>query len=203
MLVFYGHVHQAGVVPVIRSVANGDIKFHPDTTVANFVFSHTYMPPKFLLLQSKVGAEAEPFHANPEVRINFRDLAGKPVSEVQDTLLSLASNARYLRRDDKRIENFVVLPTNVFADLASSSKTSLSFELVAREIPHLSTENPPEGLDLTHALFGLEGGRWRGSASLLLRDVVRKLEEFSLSVFRVELGDVHTVELTKERANKA
>jgi hypothetical protein len=50
MTVFYGFAHQGGVYPAVNSITSLD--FAPRTVEATVVFSHTYMPPKFPLMQA-------------------------------------------------------------------------------------------------------------------------------------------------------
>ena len=47
---FFGLMHQAGVMPAVKYIGQ-DLQFKPETLEANFVWSHTYMPPTFELLR--------------------------------------------------------------------------------------------------------------------------------------------------------
>ena len=48
--IFFGFIHQAGVMPATKYIAN-DLQFSSSTQEANFIWTHTYMPPTFQMLR--------------------------------------------------------------------------------------------------------------------------------------------------------
>ncbi len=57
MTAFFGFAHQGGVYPAVNSLTSLD--FSPRAVEATVVFSHTYMPPKFPLLQPAAPGDKE------------------------------------------------------------------------------------------------------------------------------------------------
>ena len=121
--------------------------FPPQTTEANFVFSHVYMPPNFPILQiskNKMADKLESgagdwdypsyFRKPNHLSINFKDFAGKSLEdEVKTELLSLASQAREMsKRGKKRMENFIVLPTHLMDTLEDCTRGTFFFKPITR-----------------------------------------------------------------------
>ena len=191
MTVFFGLVHQGGVYPTVSYIGRGS-EVHPDAVEANYVFSNTYMPPKFPLLQPKYREQSEPYFVRSH-RISFHDMAGDSLKNVSDKLVALGSRSKYLR-NFKHVENYVVLPNHLIRDLEKESGEGLVFDPVLNVFPHLSTENMPS-FDLS------------GLVPAILADPVealwKPLSDCSLSLFRVDLGKVQTVEVKAKRSTRA
>ncbi len=193
MVLFYGFIHQGGVTCVAGSLS-GHLQNGP--TEVTVVFARTYMPPRYPLLQP--AGEALPhLHWNPRARIHLEDFAGKPMSEVKDRLVALASRSTYLSKV-KRTQTLVVLPRHLVRELAAESKESLDFSAVTYCFPHLSTEHPPH-FDLDLLAEAILRPRW-DSVSLLY-DFLSALGDFTLGVYDVKLGNVPSVEMQTERAS--
>ncbi|KAL1477975.1 hypothetical protein MTO96_035324 [Rhipicephalus appendiculatus] len=60
-LVFFGYVHQGGLLPCMRHVHNHLTQHKPDNMTATVVFAHTYMPPRHLLAMKEDGAAVDVF----------------------------------------------------------------------------------------------------------------------------------------------
>eukprot|EP00095_Tigriopus_kingsejongensis_P005195 maker-scaffold321_size207582-snap-gene-1.32 protein:Tk05195 transcript:maker-scaffold321_size207582-snap-gene-1.32-mRNA-1 annotation:"gpi mannosyltransferase 4" len=193
-LFFYGFIHQGGVLPTVTFIATH--KFQTGTQEANVVFSHTYMPPKFPLLQPKSSFGAQDLAArirSDNVRIQFHDLAGASIDKLVQKLTTLGSRSDFLARQ-KAIENFVVIPSHMARELQYLAIDRLKFEPVLKVSPHLSMESLPDMDGFYEKLYDTNAGTWD-----LLTELVSTFSELSLSMFKVTLAkDLNKVEIQSE-----
>lgn len=117
-LLFFGFVHQGGVVPCLlrlRSALNVDA-----CEPARVVFSHTYMPPRHLL-------------AIPRACTNVRvvDLGGGPTTFPSEVL----SNGT---------RTIVVMPATLRKSAERAVGTGVRWERLFRRFPHFSGDDPPK-----------------------------------------------------------
>lgn len=193
MVIFYGFIHQGGVLPTISFIANQ--KFQPGTQEANFVFSHTYMPPQFLLLQPKSYSPNSRIIRHDDVRIRFHDLAGASMESLSEKLVTLGSRSDFLSKQ-KAIENFVVLPSHLIRQLMVESQDRLKFDPIFKVSPHLSMESPPSLDGFFSKLSDLRAGPMEIGSEL-----ISTLSHMTLSMYRVTLSHgLHKVELHSEAA---
>ena len=89
-MVWFSFVHQAGVTPVQGEIGGMD---HGRVPYINLVYSHTYMPPRHLLLQPKVlsGENSLGYTHNPRTAFLVHEMGSAEMSQVLNRLLSLIS----------------------------------------------------------------------------------------------------------------
>ena len=158
--IFFGFVHQAGVMPATNYIAE-DLQLRNVTNEANFVWSHTYMPPTFKLLRisdrsrrrkEKLNENDFPsYFLRQNVRMNFHDLSGKDIfSDVRRELNALATRAKLKKGT---VENFVIIPNHLVEDLQEATEETLKLDKKAVFCPHISTENPPNVVNDLHQVY--------------------------------------------------
>ena len=88
--IFFGFIHQAGVLPATKYIAN-DLHFSSSTQEANFIWSHTYMPPTFQMLRqsersklrkknrNRTDQDFPSYYLHTNISVNFYDLGGKDI----------------------------------------------------------------------------------------------------------------------------
>ena len=108
---WFGFLHQSGVVPIQRHISSLD---HGDAMV-NLVYSHTYMPPRYPLLQPLAKTDSVPAYCyNPRARFMVHDMGGADLREVQSKLLVLYSRSKYMgKRHNKMMTTYLVMPSHL------------------------------------------------------------------------------------------
>ncbi len=200
-VLFFGLVHQAGVVPTVRWLGEG-MELEESTSEVAVVFSKTYMPPRFPLLQAAHGTgHSGCLHNRPGVRFRFHDLSGAPAPEVGKKLTSLASRGDYLR-GVKRIETLLVAPRHVARQVEADAGGALVLAPLRHSFPHLSVEAPPPTARVGDAVAELLARPAAAGMAELGRELFEALADFSLVVCRVEVAPgIKTVRVQTERAN--
>ena len=89
-MVWFSFIHQAGVTPLQGQLGTMD---HGKVPYINLVYSHTYMPPRHLLLQPKVlsGENSLGYTHNPRTAFLVHEMGSAEMSQVLNRLLSLIS----------------------------------------------------------------------------------------------------------------
>ncbi|OWZ12088.1 GPI mannosyltransferase 4 [Phytophthora megakarya] len=144
LALFFGVLHQGGILPMLLSLSTASNSVgNPSTwlSLCNFegadnlalgavplIFARTYMPPRFLL----TGITTEP-------AFQVIDLAGNTAKDV----LELLSAAKAEQFSGKKSEALLVLPASVeVSDIVpTNSSTILSVSKVGGCVPHLSMED--------------------------------------------------------------
>eukprot|EP00818_Percolomonas_sp_WS_P005506 CAMPEP_0117442356 /NCGR_PEP_ID=MMETSP0759-20121206/4107_1 /TAXON_ID=63605 /ORGANISM="Percolomonas cosmopolitus, Strain WS" /LENGTH=416 /DNA_ID=CAMNT_0005234237 /DNA_START=485 /DNA_END=1735 /DNA_ORIENTATION=- len=132
-IVIFGYLHQGGVVPSLRQFAKesranvlqmpvSDRLFSTDYPL-NVIYSHTYMPPKYLLDQDV-----------DDPKILLHDVAGD-LQLMQRTIDTLIQEKRPL---------YLVTPASL---VSQSPEMYNSYERITCMYPHLSMEDPPRSPD--------------------------------------------------------
>ncbi|XP_060690409.1 GPI mannosyltransferase 4-like [Hemiscyllium ocellatum] len=125
--VFFGCLHQGGLIPCLSYLEN---VLHSKDPIANqsehdLIFYHTYMPPRYLL---NIKSDQE--------YIRIIDLGGSDVSILNNTVNGLHDNF------SMHLTNiYIIAPGTVQDDIKSCGfhwKTVVSF------FPHLTMEDPPD-----------------------------------------------------------
>ncbi len=195
---FFGCVHQAGVVPAVRWLGQG-MSLDPGVTEVSVVFSKTYMPPRFPLLEADKATLASPYvHNRPGVHFRFHDLAGSPELAVKNNLTALASRSDYLK-DLHGTVTVLIAPRHVARDIEHEAGGELTLTALEAFFPHLSVEAPPRpDFDLLAEAL-MPTSDWRRRISFL-GQFLDVLGDFSLWAYRVELSkSVKTVQVQTER----
>lgn len=130
LLLFFGLMHQGGVVPSLiyleHAIHSGNMP--PTSPKVNVIYYHTYPPPRHLLALQR-GDES----------VRIFDLAGGNITGLQNTLKSL------LKNKDVRIGNKTILVTPSTINVTGVSQCQrLAFREVKRFWPHVSFEDPPD-----------------------------------------------------------
>lgn len=116
-LLFYGFLHQGGVIPLLsyieKNLNNPSPLFTNEDT---FFFFHTYMPPRSLLLS----------HTSVEQLV---DLQGSPIEDLVAAVKSQKTCCSYLAIPGTMMEEFV--------------HQKISFDVIQAFPFHLSMEDPP------------------------------------------------------------
>ncbi|XP_050413789.1 GPI mannosyltransferase 4 [Patella vulgata] len=118
MTLFYGYLHQGGIVPSLLE-ANDEVAISKQPTDHYLVFYKTYMPPRYLVTSN---------------RIKVIDFGSSSLNELSNTIHDLRS-----RSANSSIQVFA--PATVFDELKPHLTTDFKMDLIC---PHLSTENPPD-----------------------------------------------------------
>lgn len=116
-ILFYGFVHQGGVVPLLSYVEKHS--HGPDTVFSHqdhFFFYHTYMPPRSLLL------------SNSSLK-QIIDLQGSPMQNLTDSIKRQQLGSSYVALPGTLMEDFV--------------QQNISFDVTKIFPLHLSVEDPP------------------------------------------------------------
>jgi len=127
LLIFFGIFHQGGVVPTILKIGSQPVD--PSATT-HVVYYHTYMPPQHLF-----GIKDQ---ESGQPKFVVHDLKGATVAILRKTLLQITDGLINYGPNDKI---YVVAPATV--DLESFS----SMPIKRKQWFHLSTEDPPQGVD--------------------------------------------------------
>ncbi|XP_053565013.1 GPI mannosyltransferase 4 [Bombina bombina] len=137
---FFGCLHQAGLVPSLFHIQKTlGSHFLPGTSLAHhtLLFTHTYMPPKYLLCLKK-----------EQNSVDVIDLAGfnkdQLCQKLRDTKDKVSNISKQLL-EEKTHYFLVIFPGTLVTTI---DKCGLSYTNVTVLFPHLSMEDPPEVSDL-------------------------------------------------------
>ncbi|XP_072474827.1 GPI mannosyltransferase 4 [Notamacropus eugenii] len=156
---FFGCLHQGGLVPCLARLEQSIHAPAPEGQPTHYtlLFTHTYMPPRYLL-----------HLRGPEPPAEVIDLGGAESWALCRTL------DRLLRRPGcdvagggRLCRTFVVIPGTA-REAAAACPFSLRNE--TRVFPHLTLEDPP-------GLSSLLSGRWRDSLGLYILEVGDRREQ--------------------------
>ena len=131
----FGVLHQGGVVPAMRALANVDSLALGDASRVRAIFWKTYMPPRALLGQ-KIGDD----------RVSITDIAGASAREARELLASAvaarecaAEESSCAAGDDRA--TLLIAPALAFDHLRELTSETLDFELAFERFPHLSLDH--------------------------------------------------------------
>ena len=129
LTIIFGIMHQGGLIPCILSLQtlyNTNKIRHNSSVSYNFIFSHTYMPPKFPLLIK--GS-----------KVKVYDTKGAGIETVIDLIQDI--NKSIDRDTDKESRIFLIIPSGVHNDKLQGR--DLNITIVDKFYPHLSFEDLP------------------------------------------------------------
>jgi len=186
-VVWFGFIHQAGVVPLQRDIGNLD---HGHVPYVNLVYSHTYMPPRYPLMQARSGSNNLAYTTNADTKYLVHELGSEDLNSVINRLLALISRGEYIYKTQKKqMHTYLIIPTHLLHQFHHLAKNSLHLQLVSSQAPHVSVE----------ALDQYEHVYWDGDGSVTPLSVVfgsvYSIQQLSLSLVNVTLGQVSTVEM--------
>jgi len=131
----FGVLHQGGVVPAVRALANIDSPALGEASRVSAIFWKTYMPPRALLGQ-KIGDD----------RVTITDIAGASALQARqllaaniDTQECTAEESSCVVGDDRA--TLLIAPALAFDHLRELSSETLDFELAFERFPHLSLDH--------------------------------------------------------------
>lgn len=133
---FFGILHQGGVVRALGHIQQTRLEKSESVSV---IFTHTYMPPKHLLLLTNTISNSSVSKHKPDSSVQLYDFAGKPVSDVIDFVKS--SLLTSVDNEQKNI--FVVIPGSLENELICQSENVLNLTSQTQFWPHISTESLP------------------------------------------------------------
>ncbi|KAL3271142.1 hypothetical protein HHI36_021639 [Cryptolaemus montrouzieri] len=141
LMVFFGFLHQGGVVPALSHISK--IAKRYDNSVELHIFSsHTYMLPKFLLLQRQRETKTDGFINDIDYsnkRIHIYDVGTNDLEFLARKIDVVYSSLRNTR--GKRFKMFLLIPVNSKYDFLKKIRlTHLSIDEVNVFYPHVSTE---------------------------------------------------------------
>lgn len=155
--VFFGFIHQAGVV----QVANHFSKYHPTTsatTQINLVTSHSYMLPQTLMMTPSTEAlfldakTGQKYRKNRKILLH--ELGSLNITEVVKRTKRLIDVAEVRARTSQTsYEFFVALPTSKSEEFTSLFAQQYNYIEISEDVtfyPHISTEAFPDLLLLFH-----------------------------------------------------
>jgi len=189
-VVWFGYVHQAGVLPVQRHL--GGLK-EDSTEYINLVYSHTYMPPRYPLLQpDSVNQDEFPAYIlNNNTRYLVQDYGSIETEILHSRLIDLVSRSRYIStKQNIRMKTYLIIPKFLLDQLSFTSRSSLQLDVLYSRFPHVSVESLDK-LDLDiYDDFG------DVSVMSMMNGALRSLSGFSLDVVNVTLAaNVKTVDI--------
>jgi len=190
--VWFGFIHQAGVVPVTRQISY----LNHGNSYVNLVYSHTYMPPRYPLLQPKHQDNPHPYGYNNMTKYTIHELGSAEMKEVHSRLLVLASRAQYMgKKHHKKMSTFLVLPTHLHHHLDRFVQDSLYLEPLYSHAPHISVES----MDKFDPVYWDSEGNVNPISMVL--GAANSLGKLSLSLYNVTIGDeVKTVEMNHSKS---
>ena len=142
---FYGALHQGGLIPSIYEVRDRILK----EPYANYhvIFSHTYMPPRHLFQIPNPASKEDIFVRDDSTfkhpKVEVHDMKGKPVTTVH-------TKVGWILQDRNPLENvkiFVIAPSSLdkhFCTSVTSGTTKIEYKLVMSFVPQVTTEDPPD-----------------------------------------------------------
>ena len=143
---FYGALHQGGLLPSIYEVRGRFLK-DPNMNY-HVIFSHTYMPPRHLFqIPNVASADQGIFQLDTlkfkHPKVEIHDLKGKPTDDVHLLVDRII-------QDRNKFENFrifVIAPSSFdreFCLPVNTVTTKIEYELVMSFVPQITTEDPPD-----------------------------------------------------------
>ncbi|XP_060690075.1 GPI mannosyltransferase 4-like [Hemiscyllium ocellatum] len=131
--VFFGCLHQGGLIPCLsylEKVLHSENPL-PSQTEHNFIFYHTYMPPRYLLNIK-----------SDEKFVRIIDLGGSDVSFLNNTMNELLDNSasKHFGKNEE-INIYMIAPGTVQDDIKNCG---FQWKTVASFFPHLTMEDPPD-----------------------------------------------------------
>ncbi|XP_074154105.1 GPI mannosyltransferase 4 [Sminthopsis crassicaudata] len=156
---FFGCLHQGGLIPCLshleRSIHSPELK--GQLSHYTLLFSHTYMPPRYLL---RLRGQEPP--------VEVIDLAGAESGTLCQTLEQLANQPICSSMGGDRLCRIFVVTPGTAREAAAGCPFSLKNE--TRLFPHLTLEDPPR-------LSALLSSRWKDSLGLYILEVGEQKEQ--------------------------
>jgi len=181
-MVWFGFVHQAGVMPVQKFIGRQQ---HDDVPYINLIYSHTYMPPRYPLFQpANLKLEEFPgYISNKRTKYMIQDLGSVATHILQDKLTDIVSRTEYISSKKKvKMETYLIIPEFLLDQLKAEAAGAFSFQPLYSSFPHVSVESLDK-LELEfHDAFG------HLSLDSVLTGVANMLAGFGLSVVNVTTG---------------
>ncbi|KAL4220103.1 hypothetical protein ACF0H5_020514 [Mactra antiquata] len=128
--IIFGVLHQGGMIPCLLYIQQYYKSNINDNNTLHVVFSHTYMPPKHLLLSSSSN-------------LKLYDFKGENLEHVYDKIVDIKSQIVNDSNSNKNDKIFLALPGTVISRLESQYSSGLSYTDVVTFFPHLSFEDLP------------------------------------------------------------
>lgn len=131
--VLFGVLHQGGVVPCLLKLQDF-VENDQNNSSFTLIFSHTYMPPKHLLLTRSQ-------------KVEILDLKGADLQTVFseiDKCKHSFSNLTEGTQTSKRKKVLVVMPGTFVSEFRKQYDKFFSFKSEEKFFPHLSFEDPPD-----------------------------------------------------------
>ena len=164
--IFYGHLHQGGLLPALRHVHDSPNFSSPviDTNKKIVVTYHTYMPPGYLVTSVSKSAYEEKFQTI------IIDLKGAKREEF-DLTIERIFNENLMNK----IQVFIILPGTCRTDLIHLKQQKYSFDLIKQFGPHIDLDHSfeePVHVKYAGTLFQWIGTIWN-KCKLDLYEVTR------------------------------
>ncbi|KAM9034876.1 GPI mannosyltransferase 4 [Sarcophilus harrisii] len=155
---FFGCLHQGGLVPCLAHLERSIHSPGPEGQPSHYtlLFSHTYMPPRYLL---RLHGQEPP--------VEVIDLGGAESGTLCRTLEQLSSQPICKSAGGDRICRIFVVTPGTAREAVARCPFSLKNE--TRVLPHLTLEDPPR-------LSALLSSRWKDSLSLYILEVGEQKE---------------------------
>lgn len=131
--VLFGVLHQGGVVPCLLKLQDF-VENDQNSSSFTLIFSHTYMPPKHLLLTRSQ-------------KLEILDLKGADLQTVFteiDKCRHSFSNLTDRTQTSKRRKVLLVMPGTFVSEFRKQYDNFFSFKSEEKFFPHLSFEDPPD-----------------------------------------------------------
>ncbi|XP_069474720.1 GPI mannosyltransferase 4 isoform X2 [Ambystoma mexicanum] len=147
----FGCLHQGGLIPCMSHLEQViHTKGALEPTHYTLLFTHTYMPPRYLLNLKKQDTSVQVF-----------DLAGRDESQLCKTLAEFVRNVSHgnsPNREARRHSFYVITPGTVKPAL---NKCGIAFKNETFLFPHLTMEDPPQ-------ISTLFSDKWRSQLELYI-----------------------------------
>eukprot|EP00943_MAST-04B_sp_MAST-4B-sp1_P006716 g6716.t1 len=149
LFLLFGVFHQAGVLKALNYAANTKML---ENRPKNLIFYHTYMPPRFMLL-NKMDKHVEKGNVHEDY-INVLDVGGNDIDKLIFTIVSSDNS-----NNEKQRNNWVVAPASLHIEkngkmIQFLDENQLELEVETEFYPHLSMEDLPSRLkDLTLVIY--------------------------------------------------
>ncbi|XP_053404638.1 GPI mannosyltransferase 4-like [Mercenaria mercenaria] len=133
--VVFGALHQGGVIPSLmrlQKLTATEFKKNENISI-RLIFSHTYMPPKHVLLTQNPNLELKDLKGS-----NFQTVFAE-IEKHKKLDSSFTSSTKSIK--GKKI--FIVLPGTLVTEFKARCNESISIKSEMKFFPHLSFEDPP------------------------------------------------------------
>lgn len=127
----FGILHQGGILPCLmrlQQITQKEDEEKSNTSML-IIFSHTYMPPKHVLVSRRPNLE-------------LLDLKGNSLQIVVNKLIEHRNNSDSMGYVKSKV--FLVLPGTLVAEFKSKYSNHVVFKSEEKFFPHLSFEDPPD-----------------------------------------------------------